>query len=221
MFAIRKIEGETKQWVLKPDENVLENPRFGRVEVVMVTDPETGEEKYEAPIYTESQGEVNVVVNNEGKIAFVVQDRHVVIPLEYLNENWTNTPPKILEMPHGVRMTELPRGFSTGIMQEAEEETQFKVEPIAQIGNINVNSAVFGTSPIVRVGKATEISADIPPDPGEKILKVLWLTPEEITEAIADGDIFDGFSLGALMLFIAWAKIKQENPFLKNLAARF
>ncbi len=220
MFELRKIKKETKQWKLKLDENVLENPRFGRIEVVMVTDQKSREEIYEAPIYTESRGEVNVVVNDKGEIAFVVQDRHAVIPLEYLNKNWTNTPLKILEVPHGVRMTELPRGFSTGVMQEAEEETRFKVEPIAQIGNINVNSAIFGTSPIVRVGRATKIPAEIPQDPKEKILKVLWLGPEEITEKIAKKEIFDGFTLGGLMQFITWGK-KQKDPIIKNSAARF
>jgi len=215
MPTLKPIEGDTEQWQWYPERNALENPKFGRIQVMAVCDPVTGEMKYEAPIYVESRGEVNVVVNDDGKIAFVVQNRHAVIPVEYLNKTWRGSLPEIPEIKQGVTVVELPRGFADGVMQEAEEETGFKVNPVAQIGNVNSNTAVFGTSPIVAVGKATKIPSDIPPDPGEKILNVLWLTPEETREL----DTICGFTDAILRKFRLWT-LKQEDRFWRDIGER-
>ncbi len=215
MFVLKPIKGDTAQWQWDPERNALENPKFGRVQVMAVCDPVTGEVKYEAPIYVESRGEVNVVVNDEGKIAFVIQNRHAVIPVEYLNKTWWGSLPEIAEIKQGMTVVELPRGFADGVMQEAEEETGFKVNSVAQIGNVNSNTAVFGTSPIVAVGKATKIPSDIPPDPGEKILNVLWLTPKETREL----DTICGFTDAVLRKFRLWT-LKQEDLFWRDIGER-
>ena len=57
MFALKPIEGNTEQWRWNSKRNALENPKFGRIQVMAICDPATGEIKYEAPIYVESRGE--------------------------------------------------------------------------------------------------------------------------------------------------------------------
>jgi len=215
MFVLKPIEGNTEQWRWNSKRNALENPKFGRIQVMAVCDPATGEIEYETPIYVESRGEINVTVNDDGKIAFVVRNRHAVIPTKYLNKIWWGSLPEIAEIKQGVTVVELPRGLTKGVMQEAEEEMGFKVDLVVQIGNVNSNTAIFGTSPIVTVGKATKIPSDIPPDPKEKILSVLWLTPEETREM----DTICGFTNAVLRKFRLWA-LKQEDLFWRNIGER-
>jgi len=217
MPLLRDIDGELTQWMWDPLTKTLENPKYGRIQVMAVCDPATGKMRYEAPIYTESLGEIDVVANNKGEIAFVVQNRPAIIVTDVLNEKWTFSPPKIhsLSVGNGMTMVEFPRGFSKGIMHEGEEETGFKIVGIERIGNVNSNTAVFGTSPIVAVGKAYEIESDLPPDPGEKILNVLWAKPEEIKEL----DILCGFTSASLWLFRSWA-LKQKDSFWRNIGER-
>lgn len=217
MPLLKAIEGPTTQWVWNPETNTLGNPKYGQIQVMAVCDPVTGAMRYEAPVYTEGRGEIDVVVNDEGKIALVVQNRPVMIPAKILNQKWGKEPPKThyLSIRQGMTMVEMPRGFNQGVMQEGEEETGYKILASDVIGNINSNTAVFGTSPIIAVGKAWKIESDMPPDPGEKILKVLWAEPEEIREA----DLICGFTVGALWKFRAWA-LKQKDPFWRKIGEK-
>lgn len=217
MPLLREIDGELSQWLWDPRTKTVENPKYGRIQVMAVCDPVTGKMRYEAPIYTESFGEIDVVANNEGEIAFVMQNRPAIIVTDVLNQKWKNSPPKVHELSvrNGMTMIEFPRGFSKGIMHEGEEETGFKIVGIDRIGNVNSNTAVFGTSPAVAVGKAYKVESDLPPDPGEKILNVLWAKPEEIREM----DILCGFTSASLWLFRAWA-LRQSDPFWRNIGEK-
>lgn len=216
MPLLKHIGEQTSQWIWDPKTNILENPKYGRIQVMMVFDPETGK-RFEAPVYTESFGEIDIVANDNGEIALVVQNRPAVIPVEILNKHWEQSPPRIhyFSIRQGMTMLELPRGFSQGIMHEGEEEVGYKILAKAVIGNVNSNTAVFATSPIVAVGKAYKVESDLPPDPGEKILKVLWAKPEELRKA----PTVCGFTMASLWLLRAWA-LEQEDPFWRKIGEK-
>lgn len=200
------------QWKWDETEKKLENPKFGFIQLVDVCDGD--KVLYQQPIWSEIRGEVNVIVNDEGQIAFVEQERHAVIqPDSYLDE-WQEAP-DIFKAKTGVVQLELPRGFTKTLLGEVEEETRYRAGEIIYQTNGNPNSSVFATSPFVMVTKATKIPADAPPDPTEKIRQVVWLSPEEIceTETLCD------FTEANLRRFRKWA-LKQEDEFLQNIGQR-
>ncbi|MAG44598.1 hypothetical protein CL633_01785 [bacterium] len=191
------------QWQWDEEEKKLENPKFGYIQLVDVC--EGDKVLFQQPIWPEGRGEVNVIVSDESKIAFVEQQRHGVIqPASYLTE-WKEAP-DIFKAETGVIQLELPRGFTQALLGEVEEETRYRAGKIVYQTNINANTSLFATSPFVMVTRATKIPTDTPPDPMEKIRQVVWLSPEEINKV----QTLCSFTHSALRLFRLWA-LKQEG----------
>jgi len=215
MFGIKPIK-RPEQWIWVPEENALINVGgYGRVQVVQVYDEETGENKYEGIVLVEPMGEVDVVIDEIGRFAFVNQDRHVVIPTEILNVIWGKGVPDIFAVDTGVPFIETPRGFNNVVLREAEEETQRKVELIAQIGNITQNTANCATSPKLFLAMATEFPSDRKQDPNEIIKEVIWKTPEEV-RAHKTTCAFTNSALRQTRQFL----LESDDPFLKDIGER-
>lgn len=215
MFGIKPVKKDPKQWVWVPEENALVNKKYGRVQVVQVYDKETGENRYEGIVLIESAGEVDVVIDESGRFAFVEQDRHAVIPLEILNNIWDKGVPDIFAVDTGVSFIEVPRGFNNVVLREAEEETQRKVELIAQVGNITQNTANCATSPRLYLAMATKLPAEREQDPNEIIKRVIWKTPEEVRR-FKTTCAFTNSALRQTRQFL----LESEDPFLKDIGER-
>lgn len=218
-----------KQWriIIESEKVGFVNGRFGSVMLVKIVDGQTGQFLYEGVIFVEYRGVINLVVDIEDpenfKIACVSQLRHAVIDPIYLNQIWANGVPDIFDpevQAHmGVVLTELPRGFTPGtdiLTSEAEKETQRKVEFVAEIGNLNANSANTGTSPILVVSTATKLPSDRKQGTNEKIREVLWLSPAEILQQVN----LCCFSMSGLWVFMRWC-CGSQYPVWQNVGKKF
>jgi len=228
LVNIAQIQGELKGWTWDEDAQALFNPAFGRIQMIAVLNSD-GSVNHHRPAWVETRGEITVVVNDEGSFAFVRQMRPVVIPPENYAAKWQEwSPPKgssELLIPHpadlspGVDCLEVPRGFSNGLLHEAEEETRFRVEqpPVAHlgVGHVNMNTTFMATSPFALLCKATRVPSDLDPDPDEPIREVLWLPPEEASEILT----LDANTYALLWLVRKWA-LKQEDSFWGEIAER-
>ena len=223
-MIINKIKGDLKGWVWNQQNNCLANPLLGRIQVVSVCD-EKGVEVYQQPVWLETKGEINIIVNDKQKIGFIKTTRHVVIPPAKYAKKWSDWKaesendnlliPHPVDLKPGIDELELPRGFSNVSLQKAEEEIRYKVKLVSSLGHLNANTTFFATSPFVLACKALPIPSDISPDPREVIKKVIWLSPEE-TQKI---DTLCGFTYASLFLFRRWA-LKQKEHFWKNIGER-
>lgn len=212
MLNIKKTLLTPRQWTWNPEKDRLENPKFGYIQVVDVCD---GEKRlYQQPIWSEARGEVNVIVNDEGEIAFVEQERHAVILPQLYAGKWKEAP-EILQYDTGATELELPRGFANALLAEAEEETRYKAGEIVFQTHICANTSFFATSPFVVICRATKIPAEVPSDPNEKIRRVLWLSPKEVRKV----ETICSFTYSALWIFRLWA-LKQQNDFWRGIGEK-
>ena len=91
---IEKIKEDLIGWKYNQEERYLGNPAFGRIQLVSVCD-ETGREIYQQPVWLEQEGENDIIVNEDQKIAFVEIVRHAVIPPVEYAKKWNEwKPPK-------------------------------------------------------------------------------------------------------------------------------
>ncbi len=210
MLILRK--SELNQWKMDLSEGTLENPRFGMIQLVDVCDG--NKRLYQQPIWSETRGEVDVIVNDTGEIAFVEQERHAVIPPKLYENIWGAAPDR-LSIKGGIIELELPRGFANVIMAEVEEETRYKGGEVLYTTHINPNTSLFATSPFLVVSLATKIPATAPSDPNEKIRRVVWLSPEETREV----ETLCAFTHAGLRIFRLWA-LKQDNSFWQDIGGR-
>ena len=201
---------EQSQWVPS-----FSNDRFGRVEVVQMMKEDSKTPAYQGLLFSESRGEVDVVVNDEGKIAFVINERHAVLDPKLYADNWGKTPVNYFSYAkekRGMALLELPRGLNTKLMGEANEEIEYEVASAMIIGNVNMNTAVNVTSPFVAVTRAVRYKKNLGQhDPNERVKEVVWLTPEE-TRSIYT---LDGFTHAALHMVRTWA-LRQKSPMGSN-----
>lgn len=217
MLKIAPIEGGLTGWEWNEEARRLVNPRIGVIQLVSVRD-EQGNELYQQPISSENRGEISIIVNDKAEMAFVEAERHAVLPLEAYVESWQEAP-NPLDHDSGTAIIELPRGFANALLTEAEEESRYKQEFVAKLGNINANTALFATSPGIVVSRALTIPADRPPDPNERIRQVLWLTPEEVAKLAAPDGTLCGFTLaGVFARFRWWARKVQKDSFWQDIA---
>lgn len=209
------------QWVV--GENGIVNSRFGIIRVINVT--QDGRPVYEGVNFSESDGSIVIVADIDDaynpRIAVVEQERFAVIDPKYLNEHWQKGVPDIFDSEMkahmGLSMKELPRGFneSKDVFREGEEETGRKIKPVAQIGNVNANTANTATSPRIVVAQATKLPSEWKQDPNEIIKQVLWLSPEEVVKTIS----LCGFSMAALWVFRQWC-LNNPEPVWKIIGGK-
>jgi len=224
MMNIERIERELIGWGWNEEGHYLGNPGFGRIQLVAVCDDE-GKEIYQQPVWLGQRGEVDVIVNDAQKIAFIEAIRHAVIPPAEYAERWnewqSSKEDNRMLIPHpadlrtGVVQLEIPRGFTNVALREAEEEVRYEVELTVCLGHLNMDTAFFGTSPLVYVCRASSIPSDVPPDPQEIIRRVVWLLPEEAREV----ETLCGVTFSTLFLFRRWA-FKQEDDFWREIGER-
>lgn len=110
----------------------------------------------------------------------------------------------------GCRLLELPRGLSepgedsrTCASREAREETGFEISPadLIPLGSVRPNSGILATCVDVYFGRASK-SRDVSAA-SDGIERCVLLTPSELEQRIAAGEITDGFTLSGYMLFKA------------------
>lgn len=210
MNKISTISGKLSGWIWNEKEKSLlnvnknSNISLGAIHIVSVKDS-NGAEIFQQPWYLESRGEIDIIVTEKGKMVFVEIERHVLIPPSQYINNWNNFPPSPRSLNPGVRQLELPRGFSSAFMQEAEEEALYKVEYQETIGQVNANTSFFGTSPFIVVYKAINKISSSELRHEEGIKEVKLLSPKEIAEL----ETLCGLSKAALWEFCKWASIKD------------
>jgi hypothetical protein len=204
MFQILTVPKQ--QWTWDGEQQNLSNKWYGSYRVVNICD-KNGKFLYQQVVWSESRGEINIIVDLKGRIAFVEKDRHAVLRPELYAETWKE-PPDILHYNYGMTLLEMPRGFTNKLLGEIEEETRFLPGPIVYSFHLNGNTASCVTSPFVFVTMANPIPSDAPVDPHEKINQVMWIPARDIRKV----DTICALTLASLFKFQMWAR-KQDNPF--------
>jgi hypothetical protein len=210
--------------VRPPWATVQTSKAFGSTEVFFIVRPD-GTIDGECNIRTETPGEVNIVIRESDKaIAFVRKYRNQVLPRSEANIAWRNTGNlDLLSAPQlGMDTLELTRGWTYNpekpwkLMTEGQEETGLVVTGITSIGHIYPNTGVISTWADLSFGIASNKLYGKPVDKLEasEIKKVVWLTPSEVREYIADESC--GFSIAALNKFRVYA-LNSQNEFLREL----
>lgn len=221
MYKIRPIHGYLKGWTWDADQKALryydlcQRSSLGVIQLVSIQNSK-GEEIYQQPLWLESRGEVDIIVDANQHFILIEVERHAVIPPSDYACDWKGEPPDPFRHQSGVKELELPRGFANAFGQEAEEETGYKVEFVAAISHSNTNTAFFGTSPFVVVCKAHAVPSHRQPEPAEQIRRVVTKTPEEVAKLTT----YCGLTKAALWDFCHWAFIDQKDPWWKKVAER-
>src|SRR5271157_1314085 len=127
MYIIRPIQSSLDTWSWNSSEKYLAfrdnktNKPLGKIQMVSIQG-QNSEQIYQQPWWLESRGEIDIIVTPKNEIAFVLIERHCVIPPDLYVDNWDERPPNPFELKSGMKENELPRGFSANYKIEAEEE---------------------------------------------------------------------------------------------------
>lgn len=101
----------------------------------------------------------------------------------------------ILEIPAGVLEPNEPPAM--GAARELAEETGLRAKHLNRLGGLY--AAPGYSSEYIHVFLATGLVAGKPDfDAGEEILELQWVTPEELTERIRQGEVEDAMTIAAL-----------------------
>lgn len=212
MYSLENVDSGLDEWIWEEDhfrlvhKSSLSNTSLGYIQMVSVVDEE-GIHRYQQPWWIESRGEIDLILTEQRQFVFVEAERHAVVPPAQYVSSWGNQPPQISDMEPGLVQLELPRGFSGHTMQEAEEETQYRVRYVDTIGQVNANTSFFGTSPLIVVYLATRRDPDLYQESNERIREVRLIQPSEV----ADIDTLCGFTRAALWEFCRWSLSRQED----------
>lgn len=221
MYKIRRIEGCLNGWTWDEKQKALRHydslrkSSLGVIQLVSVQN-DKGDELYQQPVWLESRGEVDVVVDVSQRFLLVQAERHAVIPPDDYAHDWKSGPPNPFEHQSGVVELELPRGFAEAPGQEAEEETGYRVDFVAVISHSNTNTSFYGTSPLVVVCKAYPSPSSRKLEATEQIREVVTKTPEEVARMTT----YCGFTKAALWDFCRWAFAEQTDPWWRQVAER-
>ena len=107
--------------------------------------------------------------------------------------------------PVGAWQWALPRGFAHATdplvtaRAELREETGVTDADLRVIGSVTPDSGVQAHRVAIVLADVRALPEDGPTDGGE-VAEVLWVTPAELEQEIAEGAIEDGFTLAALTL---------------------
>lgn len=215
-FTLRKPVIEEYQWLWNADTLRLYNPAFGTIQLFDVYAGDA--RKWRQPGWAEARGEINIVANAEGKIAFNMQERPLVLDPALYAETWAQGVPDYFdfaEEARGVAEWELVRGFTKKVLGEVAEEARYLPRPVESSWHVNANTALFITSPFVKVCRALPAPSCVSPDEKENILFVQWLSPEEIRGV----ETLCGLTKAALWDFRLWAQ-KQADEFWQEIGKR-
>jgi ADP-ribose pyrophosphatase len=105
---------------------------------------------------------------------------------------------------------ELPRGFSEPELSEERnaekeilEETGYKIKQLRYLGNITPDTGLLATQASVYLAVLDNHQKTANIDKNEAIQGIEFYTLQEIKSMIANGKIEDGYTLGALALYLA------------------
>lgn len=195
-------------WRLKKgrrEEIILENPEYGRVEIVA-----NCKGGYDQIIYIEPTGGVIVVLVDEikNKIYLHVEERPAVIK---------EGAPKIEKGKLDISLSNLGRdsietvrGFSEGswietAVKEIKEETGIKLTEnnLEKIGEVNSNTGFVVSNVSVVLGKtdSNNYLKEISGEERKKIKSRGWYKIEEIKKMIREKKIFCAYTLAALNIY--------------------
>ncbi|MDP3093779.1 MAG: hypothetical protein Q8N16_03375 [bacterium] len=201
-WSVKKENGE---------ELILENPDFGRVEIVANT---IG--NYDQLAYIQPTGSVVVVLIDEKreKIYLHTEERPAAP-----KENCPEIKKGNLYIPFdhlGRGSIETIRGFSEGTWQntaitEIKDEAGLEIREndLEQLGIINANTAFFCFNVVAVLAKGDSKIKFSPQSEGDKkkIKNRKWYTKKEVKEIIAQGKIFCGVTLATLNLYFQKSEV--------------
>lgn len=129
-------------------------------------------------------GAVAIVAERDGQIALIKQYRPAVERV-------------MLEIPAGV--LEPGEDPQAAAARELEEETGLIAGELVRLGGLYATPGY--SAEYLHVFLATDLSeGETSFDPGEQIDELLWLTPDQMTEAVRRGELEDAKTIAALFL---------------------
>jgi len=191
---------EKPKWVQGDEDQALFNPQFGEIVRIGVV---TEKFSYDAFLHNEPIGAVTIPVNKEGKLGFITAFRPTFQPGK---EHFPLTDTSVL----GRESLELPRGFpikgersDQTAKREGSEELGSPIISVRQLGLVTPNTTFHPHQiPVFLCEVDSDFKGDIPGDVNEKILGKIFLTPEEVKNRVVGGEIYCGFTLAALGIWL-------------------
>lgn len=123
---------------------------------------------------------------------------------------------------HATRQWELecPRGFrpagasaEEAARHEAEEELGIAVEAVEELGAVYANTGLLAGGARAFVVRLADAPSERTHEPHEALGEVVALTPAQLMEAIALGEVRDGFTLSAVAMAIARGHLSPQAAF--------
>ena len=195
--------GARQGWKAGEGDRVLVNPKMGAVvHVAMCNDD--GTPLWDQFLHFEPIGAVTVPINLKGEFGMVRVYRPTIRPDAVYDFSDIDATIERL----GATSVEFPRGFpkkgervDQTARREGEEELNSPILEVRQLGEITPNTTFHPHRiPVFGIKVDERYAGALPPDVNEKILKVTWMSPEQIRECVAQGEINCGMTLAALCL---------------------
>lgn len=208
---IKNFPKKKRKWKRKSDEIIYENPKFARIQAVIVV-CEKNKSCYDTIVFIEpSVNAIIVAVDEEEKIYLhfqkrpsVMKDTHHIILPNNLNIDIKKLGRPSREVPRGGFDKDRDEDPRDAAKYELEEETGIVKDKkdFEGIGKINFNTAyVVSNIPVymVKVNKGRDTKKPAR-EPSEKIWGGSWFSKKEIEKMIKNKEIFCAVTLAALNL---------------------
>lgn len=198
--------GAKQGWWPGPGDIILQHSRLGQLLHVAIC-RDDWYPMWDQPLHLEALGAITVPVNSRFEFGLIQVERPTV------KSSRDYTFPDLDLRILGTTSWEFPRGFpkkgeqsSQTARREGEEELGSPITEVVKIGEVTPNTA-FNSHliPVYLVKVNENFSGTTPPDVNEKILKVQWISSEELHTRIARGEIYCGLTLAAFALYCARA----------------
>jgi len=197
------VEIAKQGWSKGEGDQALVNPAFGEIVRIAVQGPNFA---YDAFLHNEPIGAVTMPLRRDGTIGFVTNYRPTFKPgthhFPLRREDCANL---------GRESLELPRGFpikgeqsQQTAKREGAEEIGSPILKVTQLGLITPNTTFHPHQiPAYQADVDENFQGEIPGDVNEKILGTIFLPPNEVMTKVMAGEIYCGFTLATLMLWLA------------------
>lgn len=208
-----------KEWKWNHEKRALENLELGvKVQVVDVVFEDTEEVHHEGITVLSRRVELHVIIRNDGHIGLLYHRREKVVPSEISQQIFSENPSQIPEIQHiqGIEEYECPQGLAVQKLEEAEEETGYKVAEAHHIGFINGHTPILGTTHILFATLLSPESSGRKHEAGEQIMGMTFFPPDEVKNI----PTICGMTQAALWRFRAWGLNQPHDSFWYSVAKK-
>jgi hypothetical protein len=200
---LSEIDLKKEGWQRGEGDQVLVNPQFGEIVRIGVQGPNYA---YDAFLHNEPIGAVTLPIRSDGCVGFITSFRPTFkagthrFPIR--KEDFGNLGCESLELPRGFPIKGEPADQTA--KREGAEELGSPIISVKKLGVVTPNTTFHPHQIPVYLAEIDEkFEGDIPGDVNEKILGKIFLEPKAVLAKIVAGEIYCGFTLSALMMWLS------------------